>query len=110
MQDAIVQRIRTFITLNRWSVNSLSKAINVPQMTLNRQLSGVSSLSVETIAAILTTFPLLSAEWLLRGDGPMEISGTAADAELQEVCIDLTKENYKLRKRLAELEMQHRND
>ena len=104
MQDAIVQRIRTFITLNRWSVNSLSKAINVPQMTLNRQLSGVSSLSVETIAAILTTFPLLSAEWLLRGDGPMEISGTAADAELQEICIDLTKENYKLRQRLAELE------
>lgn len=53
------------------SITALSKAINIPQATLNRQISGNSSITANTIESILTYFEDLSAEWLLRGKGEM---------------------------------------
>jgi len=104
MQNIVAQRVKNFLDFKRWSINSLSKAINVPQMTLNRQISGVSSISVDTICSILLTFPSLSAEWLFRGIGPMEPSDKSTDTELKAVCIDQAKEIYRLKQRIAELE------
>ena len=104
MQNIVAQRVKNFLDFKRWSINSLSKAINVPQMTLNRQISGVSSISVDTICAILLTFPSLSAEWLFRGIGPMEPSDNSTDTELKAVCIEQAKEIYRLKQRIAELE------
>lgn len=104
MQNAIAQRVKDFIDSKRWSVNSLSKQINIPQMTLNRQLTGVSAISVETISAILTTFPNLSAEWLMRGIGPMEMDLANIDSELNAVCVDQAKQIYQLKKLIADME------
>jgi plasmid maintenance system antidote protein VapI len=109
MQSAVAQRIKNFIDSSKWTINSLSKVINVPQMTLNRQISGVSSISIDTICALLTAFPTLSAEWLLRGIGQMESSEPTQDAELKAVCVEQAKEIYHLKQRLAELEKEKRD-
>lgn len=71
MQDSIVQRVREIIDKYGLSVTSLAKKIGVVQVTLNRQLTGDSAISLETVNAILYYYKEISAEWLMRGDGDM---------------------------------------
>jgi len=71
MESVINKRIMTFLKQKGISITALSKAINIPQATLNRQISGNSSITANTIESILTYFEDLSAEWLLRGKGEM---------------------------------------
>lgn len=58
------------------SILAFSKAIGVPQSTLNQQLNGRNGknigVQISVIAAILEAYPNLSAEWLMRGEGSME--------------------------------------
>lgn len=104
METPITQRIRVYLKKQRWTINSLSKQINIPQTTLNRQLSDSSYVGVDVITGMLTVFPDLSAEWLLRGTEPMERTDITPDPELKAVCIDQAKEIYRLKQRIAELE------
>ena len=71
MEHLITQRVREFLTINSISVNSLAKQINVAQATLNPQLRGDRTLAANIVVKILETFPDISAEWLLRGEGEM---------------------------------------
>lgn len=71
MENLIVQRVRELLTINSISVNSLAKQINVAQATLNPQLRGDRTLAANIVVKILETFPDISAEWLLRGEGEM---------------------------------------
>lgn len=41
------------------------------QKRLSRQLNGGATVTFETISSILESFPDISAEWLLRGEGEM---------------------------------------
>lgn len=104
MEAPITQRIRVYLKKKRWTINSLSKQLNIPQTTLNRQLSDSSYVGVDVITGMLTVFPDLSAEWLLRGTEPMERTDIAPDPELKAVCIEQAKEIYRLKQRIAELE------
>lgn len=67
----IVQRIKKLIEEKYGSrgTTSFAKAIGVEQVTLSRQLNGQRGVSLEVIEAVLTAFPDVSAEWLLRGEG-----------------------------------------
>lgn len=109
MKDAIFQRVREFLKIRRFSVNELSGVLKMRPSTLAGKLNGSRDLDAETIVLILEAFPKLSAEWLMRGEGPMEISEAVADAELQAVCIDQAKEIYQLRQRIAELEKDNKS-
>lgn len=71
MENLVIQRVREFLTINSISVNSLAKQINVAQATLNPQLRGDRTLAANIVVKILETFPDISAEWLLRGEGEM---------------------------------------
>lgn len=71
MENLIAQRVREFLTINSISINSLAKQINVAQATLNPQLRGDRTLAANIVVKILETFPDISAEWLLRGEGEM---------------------------------------
>lgn len=53
------------------SVRQLAVEINVPVTTLSKQMSGERTISLETIGSILNTFGDVSAEWLMRGEGPL---------------------------------------
>lgn len=71
MENSVIQRIRSIIKSERISISSLSKMINVPQPTLNRQVSGESSMTLDVFMSIMNCFPKVSLDWVLRGEGAM---------------------------------------
>ncbi len=56
------------------NVASLAKAIGVAKTTLNNCVNGTEP-RASLLAAILNGLPDLSAEWLMRGEGPMYRTG-----------------------------------
>lgn len=71
MEDIIIQRFKKVAEKYNLSVTALGKLIGIHPSTLNRQFSGESSMSLNTIDAFLQHFKDISAEWLLRGEGEM---------------------------------------
>lgn len=71
MEVTIYQRVKLVLEDKSISVNALSKQINVAQATLNPQLRGDRTLAANIVEKILTAFPDVSAEWLMRGIGTM---------------------------------------
>ena len=71
MEVTIYQRVKLILEDKSISVNALSKQINVAQATLNPQLRGDRTLAANIVEKILTAFPDVSAEWLMRGVGTM---------------------------------------
>jgi plasmid maintenance system antidote protein VapI len=71
MEDSVFERFILLYKQRCKSVTEFSKIIGVPQTTLNSQINGSRSLSLESVIAVLKSFPEVSSEWLLRGDGDM---------------------------------------
>lgn len=80
MEVAIYQRVKLVLEDKSISVNALSKQINVAQATLNPQLRGDRTLAANIVEKILTAFPDVSAEWLMRGIGTMYSNQDADDS------------------------------
>ena len=80
MEVTICQRVKLVLEDKSISVNALSKKINVAQATLNPQLRGDRTLAANIVQKILTAFPDVSAEWLMRGEGTMYIKQDADDS------------------------------
>ena len=80
METTIYQRVKLVLEDKSISVNSLYKQINVAQATINPQLRGDRTLAANIVAKILTAFPDVSAEWLMRGVGTMYINHDADDS------------------------------
>ena len=73
MEDFVTQRVNEFRQSLGLSILAFSKAIEVGQQTLHKQLKEDGcGVSITTVANILDTYPDLSAEWLLRGEGEMK--------------------------------------
>ena len=53
------------------SESQFAKMIGSNQKTINQQLRGERSISLDTISKILSSFEDVSSEWLLRGEGDM---------------------------------------
>lgn len=69
----VLQRIKALIDAKEHSVSSFAKEIGIAQTTLNTYLKLDRYPAYETLHAILHTFPDVSAEWLMRGEGEMFI-------------------------------------
>ena len=67
----MLNRIAKLIESTGLNPTSFAAKIGVQQMTLWGQLNGRRKLSLDTVEAILDTFPDISAEWLMRGTGSM---------------------------------------
>jgi hypothetical protein len=68
------------------SILAFSKEININQTTLNKQLKdGGCGVQVSTLTQILDTYPDLSAEWLLRGEGEMKKGVNAVQMQFGNV-------------------------
>lgn len=80
MEVTIYQRVKLVLEDKSISVNALSKQINVAQATLNPQLRGDRTLAANIVEKILTAFPDVSAEWLMRGIGTMYSNQNADDS------------------------------
>ena len=82
--EQIITRIRQFLETRKLSVNQLAKEIGMEQTTVNRQLTGARAVSLTLVTAILSRFPDVSAEWLLRGRGGM-VTTTTTDEILRRL-------------------------
>lgn len=85
MENSVKQRIKEITPLKDISITALSKIIQVPQPTLNRQINTEAPMTLSNILLILNHFPDISAEWLLRGVGNMYKNVEAStDSEEEE--------------------------
>lgn len=80
MEVTIYQRIMLILDDKQVSVNALSKLVGMSQTTLNTQLKGERALSANVVAKVLSVFPDVSAEWLMRGIGTMYSNQDADDS------------------------------
>jgi hypothetical protein len=69
-------RIKDILKMQGYSVLKLSNGNPSLQVKLNKHINGNTTISLETIELILSTFPNVSAEWLLRGTGEMFLDGS----------------------------------
>jgi len=96
MEVTIYQRIMLILDDKQVSVNALSKLVGMSQTTLNTQLKGERALSANVVAKVLSVFPDVSAEWVIRGVGTMyhkegdveEVSYMVAEEPKHEVLDD----------------------
>lgn len=89
----MIERIKRVISHTGLSERAFAESIGVKQNTLNQQLKGEGGLSLETITRILITYEIISAEWLLRGEGEMLKGKTPVSTEKKVekefvVCVD----------------------
>ena len=73
------ERVKILLENKKFNPTSFSEAIGVLQQTFNRQIKGQGAISIDTVSAILSTFPDISAEWLLRGTGTMYRNGSGGE-------------------------------
>ena len=72
MQSSINQRIKIAIQASDYkNVSVAAKAFGVPRPTLDACVRGVKEPRATIITSVLSGLPSLSAEWLMRGEGPM---------------------------------------
>lgn len=77
----ILQRLKEVLKYSGQSVRAFSIKCGVSQPTLDKQIKGLRSVSIETIMSVLYAFPEISAEWLMRGNGQMLIQQEDNSAE-----------------------------
>lgn len=71
MESAVIQRVIEFMKFNKLNKTEFSKALNLPQPTVNQWLNFKAKTPLSFIVAMLESFENLSAEWLMRGNGAM---------------------------------------
>ena len=82
MENAMLERLRGVRASKAKSVNNFAILIGMSQTTVNGIMLGSRGVSVDIIVAVLTAFPDISAEWLMRGEGEMLRSEEAAQNAL----------------------------
>lgn len=71
MEEGVLQRVISICRQKSVSETQFAKMIGSNQKTINQQLRGERSISLDTISKILSSFEDVSSEWLLRGEGDM---------------------------------------
>lgn len=101
--DEIRERIQIVFGCFATNINKLSDGDTALRNRLTRQINNDAAITVDSIGVILTTFPNISAEWLLRGKGEMLLTDNlpAFHGEETDKEMDLHAE---LARKTAELE------
>lgn len=102
MENEVRERLRLY--LRGIQGPNLASKLGYKPATLSSKISGARGIDLGFLCVILKEFPQLSAEWLLRGTEPMERTTTESDQELKAICIEQTREIYRLRQRIEQLE------
>ncbi|MCM1034965.1 MAG: hypothetical protein NC229_01590 [Bacteroides sp.] len=98
MEEFVRQRVKDLIfTTKKISLTSIGES-SATKMQLSRQINGNTSISLGTILLILSTFPDISAEWLLRGDGDMYKDVKSSDMNKKDTSEELFLKDEIIRK------------
>lgn len=89
MDKVVVQRVKDFMSANKYNIREFAKVLNMHETTLSCKLGGTRALDIITLCNILNAFPDLSAEWLLRGEGNMYKSKNREQPQSRMSFIDL---------------------
>ncbi len=81
----MLSRLKEIIAFYGLSVRAFAIKCGIAQKTLDNQLKGIRTISLETVISILKTFPDVSAEWLTRGEGTMLIKKDKDSAETERL-------------------------
>ena len=66
------ERIKMLMSaLNIKTTRQLAEECSIVESTIGRQLKGERPINLDTITSILNSYPNVSAEWLMRGEGSM---------------------------------------
>lgn len=110
--QSITERFVAFIATTKKSIRRASIEMGMNQRTLDRIVKQENKLSVDALSSILTAYPELSSEWLMRGKGDMLIPQSSEEelqalnsviADLTETLKNKNKEIALLQKRIEEL-------
>lgn len=82
MKESVIQRVAKVLIKTNMSKAAFAKAIGMDTTTFWRQIKGEQALSAKLIEGVLSTFPDISAEWLLRGEGEMYRNNSEQNKEL----------------------------
>ena len=94
------------------STRAFALKCGMNQPTLDRMLKGINALNLNCVSSILQSFPDVSAEWLMRGVGPMLHSlatnpdGDRLNTTLQEVIDAKNAQIAMLTERIKQIENQ----
>ena len=103
MKNDIISRFKQIANEKSDSITAFSNAIGISQSTLSSQLNSVKGLKLEVVLSVLTSFPDISAEWLLRGKGEMQLTDNLPYIEGRETENELNL-HAELARKTAELE------
>lgn len=81
METTINQRIKMIVDESGKAVNSYAAMIGVSQPTLKACVDGNNAPRFDTLQKILIANPMISAEWLMRGEGRMLKGDTVTKEE-----------------------------
>ena len=96
------QRLKEIKDVLNISENEFARRLGMSQSTLNSYTLGKRKPSFEFAENLLNTFVDISAEWLLRREGPMLISDIPSEGDVEKV-LELKAEITRLRATIAEL-------
>ena len=71
IEKKVYERIQRMLKNKRISGNELAKIIGISSTSVYNYLSGEVRAPLSFVSMILESFPDVSAEWLLRGEGEM---------------------------------------
>lgn len=106
----MVDRIKELIAYTGLSDRAFAIKCGLKQNTFSRQLNGLNEVSTQTALSILSTYPEISAEWLLRGKGEMLLTSeqpTEAEDRMNKLIDTITFQQdtiKNLQARIKELE------
>lgn len=72
--NEVRERILLIFSNFATNINKLSDGDTALRNRLTRQINNDAAITIDTISVVLTSFPEVSAEWLLRGKGEMILS------------------------------------
>lgn len=93
MEADVRKRILLFLEEEKnTTVSAFAKRRGENQSKMSKQIKFSTAISLNTILQLLDEYKDLSAEWLLRGDGPMYITDMPAAEQLVEKPAKITLE------------------
>lgn len=71
MEKKVIERINDWLKFKHLTTNQLSKILGISPSSVYGYLQGSSKAPMSFVVLLIESFPDISAEWLLRGDGEM---------------------------------------
>ena len=67
----LIDRLKAIVSYTKLSDRAFALKCGLKQPTLEKQLKGLRSVSTETIIAVCASYPEISRDWFLLGEGEM---------------------------------------